>query len=509
MAKDGKPERPATLRPPAKGGAESPFASLKTDEPEDASPAAASASGRLRRRSLFPASSSSPPPPASRRPARKRGVEPWPKRQNEPPISRTHPVSPREAERHDAPTVPFQTESFQPGVSRDPVRPDMTPSITEFSGREDPTPVRPVRDPAFEPGVSRGVPRRDLTPSITEFAMREDPTPAGFRHAVSGGSAALSNHRSPRSDPRREEGQSFFAERVRAPMDALARSESEVPPPGPPSRIEQAVHELSTVGPDEEGPLGRRVYMLGPKTLPAIGRAFPGKTWVDFDRPHRPLRSSRSLSALCRALVAFGADSIPQVITLLRSPKRDVRAAACLVSADLVQGALVRPLLARLHDDEHRVRVSAMQALRASAALPEFQELRMELYNTLVETDKAPEARARAAKTLGQLRESEAVPRLIEELGAEAEVGRAAREALIRIVGQDRGRFRFNWRRWWRKHEQLDRRDWLIEALDQKDPTARLKAANELILLTGEGWDRKEEAETREGARALMAFYRS
>ncbi|MFK7987968.1 MAG: HEAT repeat domain-containing protein [Sandaracinaceae bacterium] len=419
-------------------------------------------------------------------------------------------MSRREAERHDAPTVPFQTAPFEPGVSRGPSRRDMTPSIAEFSGREDPTPVRPVRDRAFEPGVSRGVPRRDLTPSITEFAGREDPTPAGFRHAVArGNAAAASSHPSPLSDPRREEGQSFFAERVRAPLDALTRAASEIPPPGPTNRIEQAVHELSTVGPDEEGPLGRRVLMLGPDTLPAIARAFPGKTWVDFDRPHRPLRSSHSLSALCRALVAFKEASVPQVVRLLRSPKRDVRAAACLVAADLALGALVRPLLARLHDDEHRVRVSAMQALRASSGLPEFQELRMELYNTLVEHDKAPEARARAAKTLGQLRESEAIPRLIEELGAEAEVGRAAREALVRIVGQDRGRFRFNWRRWWRKHEQQDRRDWLIDALDQKDATARLTVANELILLTGKGWDRKEEAETREGARALQEFYRS
>jgi HEAT repeat protein len=297
------------------------------------------------------------------------------------------------------------------------------------------------------------------------------------------------------------------AELARASLDAMDSSLPERPPPDRQQRIEAAVRELSRAGPEDDAPLRRRVLAFGEEALPALAQAFPGTTWVDLSRPHRPLRSARQLSAVCSAMVSFGDAAVPPVARLLRAPHPAVRLAAALTAADLIHGDLVRPLAARLHDEVPAVRDAAMFALRASALLDEARVLRAELVSTLQDDEVPADWRRRAAWTLGQLRDAEAVPQLVEQLGAGAGVAEAARQALVRLTGRDLGRFRFRWRGWWTRHREEDRAAWLVAALDQGDARLRALAAEELVLLTGAGFDRRRAVATRRGARELAAFY--
>ncbi|HJL15481.1 MAG TPA: hypothetical protein RMH99_07500, partial [Sandaracinaceae bacterium LLY-WYZ-13_1] len=309
-------------------------------------------------------------------------------------------------------------------------------------------------------------------------------------------------------DPRSDGGRGVHAELARASMDAMGSSLPEPPAPSRAERIARIVEELRRAGPESHAPLRRRLLAFGEEALPALARSFPGAIWVDLSRPHRPLRSARSLSAVAAAMVAFGDAAAPHVERLLRSSKPEARLAAALVAADLMHADLVRPLAARLQDDHPAVRNAAMVALRAAALLPEARRLRSELVTTLQDESRPPEWRKKAAWTLGQLRDAEAVPQLIEQLGAPAEVSEAARRALVRIVGRDIGRFRFRWRGWWNGHGDQGRERWLMDALDQADDRLRRRAFDELVLLTGEGFDRRAALATRDGAREVAAWFR-
>ncbi len=311
---------------------------------------------------------------------------------------------------------------------------------------------------------------------------------------------------STRTDPR-SEGPPVLAELVRgASLDALASAIPEPLPPDRRQRIQEIVGELARSGPESDGPARKQLLKIGKDALPAVVGAFPGSLWVDLSRPHRPLKSARHLSGLAGALVAFGDDAVPYVANLLRATRPETRLSAALVAGDLTSPALVKPLAARLQDDIPLVRQAAMIALRASALLPEARALRTELVATLENRSHKAQWRKKAAWMIGQLRDAEAVPRLIELLG-DSDVSEVCRETLILLVGRDVGRFRFSWRGWWKSHGREGRGRWLVASLDQSDADARSKVAEELVLLTGEGFDRRHAVGTREQARELGAFY--
>ncbi len=354
----------------------------------------------------------------------------------------------------------------------------------------------------------------DTDPAISLLAELEQ-LEAHFTEPVSAPTSTLtstpdaSTSRPSRRDPRRadpEGGQPVRMERAVAAIDARDTAIPEPLPPDRQQRVAQLVRELAKSGPESDGPIRKRLLAMGPECLPALCRAFPGNLWIDLNRPHRPVRSARLLSGLSGALAAFGDPAVPYVATLLRAPRAEVRLAACVVAADLIHGDLVRPLAARLQDELGVVRNAAMLALRACALLPEARALRHELVAMIQDESKKKDWRKKAAWTIGQLRDPEAVPHLIEALSDSA-VHDTARQALVTIIGRDHGRFVFRWRSWWRSHGEEGRGAWLIDALDQKDAALRARVAEELVLLTGEGFDLRNATTTREQAVELGARY--
>ena len=248
---------------------------------------------------------------------------------------------------------------------------------------------------------------------------------------------------------------------------------------------------------------------MGPDCVPALCKAFPGALWVDLTRPHRPLRSALQASPVAAALSAFGEASMPFIPALMRAARPELRLVAILVAADLAHDDLVQPLAARLWDDIPVVRNAASSALNGHSHLPALRDLREELVGTLRDSGSPEKWRKKAVWTLGQLRDVEATPLIVDQLGAETGVAKIARQVLLLLIGRDLGRFRVRWHTFLRRQSGRSRVEWLIDALDQPDADARMRVADELILATGEGFDRRHAAAMRDTARELGAFYRA
>jgi hypothetical protein len=91
-----------------------------------------------------------------------------------------------------------------------------------------------------------------------------------------------------------------------------------------------------------------------------------------------------------------------------------------------------------------------------------------------------------AIAALAELRDEGAVPLFIDLLADEEQVLRdAAFEALRTITRHDFGPTRWRWSRWWREAGERHRVQWLLDALEGKDPELRLHAAQELEQLSG------------------------
>lgn len=141
------------------------------------------------------------------------------------------------------------------------------------------------------------------------------------------------------------------------------------------------------------------------------------------------------------------------------------------------------PLLRLMEDREGRVRGAAMAGLAESGAwggTPEFRLL------GLLDAKDVSDATA-AVKALGRVGTAAALPRLFPFVDAAApELARAARGALERITGMQRGGNASRWEAWWRLAEPR-LRDRLLDACDtvaiDADAPAAGRAREEAIAL--------------------------
>ena len=97
----------------------------------------------------------------------------------------------------------------------------------------------------------------------------------------------------------------------------------------------------------------------------------------------------------------------------------------------------------------------------------------------------------------------------ISQIGASGEVVNASRDALILITGRDLGRFRYRWRNWLASHGGEDRVRWLIDAMDHADVGMRARAVEELVLVTGVGYEQRRAVADRDECRSLAELYRA
>jgi hypothetical protein len=146
-------------------------------------------------------------------------------------------------------------------------------------------------------------------------------------------------------------------------------------------------------------------------------------------------------------------------------------------------------------------RLAALRVLRTRLERPRVRALADKLQGEL----KGPAERAvPAAGALGELRDGQSVPALIEALGGPAALAQTAARALLEIAQQDFGQSRKKWQAWWQTHKKGERVDWLLEGLSHKSPEIRFTSSEELRLVTGEYFGyhfdlpKKEREEARE-----------
>ena len=134
--------------------------------------------------------------------------------------------------------------------------------------------------------------------------------------------------------------------------------------------------------------------------------------------------------------------------------------------------------LCRVADDaESEARLAALRVLRARLGRPRVQLLADKLRKDLWGPS---EHAVLAAGALGELRDAQAVPALIEALDGPPSVSRTANRSLVEITQQDFGQSLKKWSAWWEEHKGTDRVSWLIEGLSHRAPEIRFSSSEEL-----------------------------
>ncbi|HVU52038.1 MAG TPA: hypothetical protein VHL80_15175 [Polyangia bacterium] len=240
-----------------------------------------------------------------------------------------------------------------------------------------------------------------------------------------------------------------------AAADAVARALAG-PDTAPPAGAEALANTPIVIRTRTPPPASASVAAIGASTIPADGSA--------------------TLRGHARVDLAPGAADEPPLRPHMRTPIG--RPALELYSDDNES-----ELCAVADDAESEARLAALRVLRARLGRPRVRALADKLQGEL----KGPTERAiLAAGALGELRDGQAVPALIDVLEGPPALARTAARALVEIAQQDFGTSRKKWLGWWEQHRKADRVAWLLEGLSHKSPEIRFASSEELRLITGE-----------------------
>jgi len=258
-----------------------------------------------------------------------------------------------------------------------------------------------------------------------------------------------------------------------------------VEPPDLAARVQAMVARLGMHGPNEQAPEHGALLTVGEDALPALRDHFPGRLWFNRWEPHvRPPRG-RSISGLCRTLVAFGEPAVPYVVELLKSVDPEIRYYATLVAAELPHPLLVEPLATTLFDDDQGVSRSALYAFEAFQEQAGIEELKESLRALAVASDADQRSRLLAMRALAVLRDTECIEALFAALTEPSVLGEAAWRVLRMLTAQDFGNDESAWRAWFDQHGSRARAEWLIDSLDHEDGEIRAIASRDLVRMAG------------------------
>lgn len=262
----------------------------------------------------------------------------------------------------------------------------------------------------------------------------------------------------------------------------------EVEPPDFVARVQTMVTRLGMHGPNEEAPDHGALLALGVEVLPILRDEFPGRLWFNRWEPHVQPPRGRSVSGLCRTLVAFGEAAVPYVVTLLKSDDPEIRYYATLVAADLPDPRLIEPLATAMFDDDQGVSRSALHALEMFRGQRGIEQLKTSLRAMAVASDSDQRSRLLAMRALAVLRDAQCIEALIPALSEHSVLGEAAWRVLRMLTAQDFGDRAADWRAWLADNGRRARTEWLIDALDHEDPEIRAIAHRDLVRASGQDY---------------------
>ncbi len=281
----------------------------------------------------------------------------------------------------------------------------------------------------------------------------------------------------------------LWVEHVRVP-EFSAPSRRPTPPPPPRltviDRAQRVIAELERAGPGLEDPGVQALLRLGPEALPAVAEAFPGLLWFNRRHPHSGVARGRDVSPIARALVAFGAASVPYVKDAMQARHPDLRYYALLVALELPPDELVEPIALAALDPDIGIR-----AVAADAELS-FDEARTRACCRVWRSVLRQGAEMRphlvyAVHAVARVRDQGSARALVALLGTiDDEVDNVACRALSVLTGQVFGYDADLWGRWLDKHEKHHRIEWLIDGVAGCAPAIYGFVLSELVEASGE-----------------------
>ncbi len=264
------------------------------------------------------------------------------------------------------------------------------------------------------------------------------------------------------------------ARRTPDPAPAVAGAVSSPAPPA--AEIENLV-ELLCQGSSKAA---QELTRIGAATLPQLMDRFPGP--VISERAGPSSRASEC-GPLLQMLATIGTPAIPNITRSSEDQDARVRRWATLLLGELPGPEACRAVVQRLVDEVPRVHQAALEAARLLLGSSAASQFRSALFEVAEAEDVALTLRLRTLEHAAKLKDGKSVPRLIAFLGADTEpMVHKALWALSVLTRQDFGRDAQSWWDWWQAHQSQHRCQWLIEALDHRDPRLRKAAAEELQL---------------------------
>jgi len=258
-----------------------------------------------------------------------------------------------------------------------------------------------------------------------------------------------------------------------------------IEPPDLAARVQTMVIRLGMHGPNEEAPDHRALLALGDEALPILRDLFPGRLWFNRWEPHVQPPRGRSVSGLCRTLVAFGDAAVPYIAELLKNEEPETRYYATLVAAELPHPLLVEPLAAALFDDDQGVSRSALYALEVFQEQEGVEGLKESLRALALASDSDQRSRLLAMRALAVLRDDQCIEALITALSEPSVLGEAAWRVLRMLTAQDFADRESDWQAWFVDNGGRSRLEWLIDSLDHEDPEIRAIASRDLVRASG------------------------
>jgi hypothetical protein len=254
-----------------------------------------------------------------------------------------------------------------------------------------------------------------------------------------------------------------------------------IEPPDFAARVHAMAVRLGMHGPNEEAPDHTALLAMGEEVLPILRDLFPGRLWFNRWEPHVQPPRGRSVSGLCRTLVAFDSAAVPYIGALLKSDDPETRYYATLVAAELPHPLLVEPLAAMLFDDDQGVSRIALHALEVFHEQEGVGALKQSLRALALASDTDQRSRLLAMRALAVLRDEECIESLISALSERGVLGEAAWRVLRMLTVQDFSDREADWRTWFADNGGRSRVEWLIDSLDHEDPEIRAIASRDLV----------------------------
>ena len=246
----------------------------------------------------------------------------------------------------------------------------------------------------------------------------------------------------------------------------------------------------------------------GDAAVRALVAALPGPLRSQ-DKPAvgdpQDAEAALSHSPLLGILLRMGSRSVPALIERLADKETPARARFFIVEClgEMPVLAALDALYERLFDSDEEVRGAAAAALRNFPPSPAVSGVRGKLRDLLSDGSGDAKRLGHAVDALGELRDTTAVPQIIDLLDAgDALLVDAAGQALQSITKQDFGRSRFRWSGWWRRHQSEPRLQWLLSGLCHGSAMIRSAAQDELSGMSGDvaGYRFDQPARERDAA---------